>query len=138
MRYRRESTHDDQALYNPRRRVLALTVFAPTASADPLKTGLIFPVSCDDGQTVQVVLNGEGEFTPAHVVGSTAVFVPQAFDITFEFTPTGGTTQTDRNTHSKRNVHGDLVTCSFDVTQSFPEGTSRFFGTATGFFTPAS
>ena len=72
------------------------------------------------------------------MAGSTAVFVPQAFDITFEFTPTGGTTETEIDTSSKPNVHGDLVTCSFDVTQSFPEGTFRLFGTATGFFTPAS
>jgi hypothetical protein len=120
--------------------VLALTVFAPAASADPLKAknSLAFPATCDDGQTVQVVLNGEGAFTPAHVTGATATFVPQAFDITFEFTPTAGTTETERNTSSKPHVHGDLVTCSFDVTQSFPEGTSHFFGTATGFFTPAS
>ena len=56
---------------------LVLTVSAPEASADPLKAknSLAFPATCDDGQTVQVVLNGEGEFTPAHVVGSTAVFV---------------------------------------------------------------
>jgi hypothetical protein len=117
--------------------LLALTVFAPAVSADPLKPGLAFPATCDDGQTLQVVLNGEGEFTPAHVAGATATFIPQAFDITFEFTPTAGTTETERNTSAKRNVHGDLVTCSFDVTQSFPEGTSHFFGTATGFFTPA-
>ena len=117
--------------------VLALAVFVPAASADPLnaKNSLAFPATCG-GQTVQVVVNGNGRFTPAHVVGSTAVFVPQAFDITFEFTPTGGTTETD--TSSKPNVHGDLVTCSFDVTQSFPEGTLHLFGTATGFFTPAS
>ena len=120
--------------------VLALTVFAPAASADPLKAknSLAFPATCDDGQTVQVVVNGGGAFTPAHVVGSTAIFVPQAFDITFEFTPTGGTTETESNAFSKRNVHGDLVTCSFDVTQSFPFGTLHLFGTATGFFTPAS
>src|SRR5215211_1630640 len=104
--------------------VLALAIFVPAASADPLKAknSLAFPATCDDGQTVQVVVNGEGEFTPAHVVGSTAVFVPQAFDITFEFTPTEGTTETASNTISKPNVHGDLVTCSFDVTQSVPEG----------------
>ena len=120
--------------------VLALAVFAPAASADPLKAknSLTFPATCDNGQTVQVVVNGNGEFSPAHVVGTTAVFVPQAFDLTFEFTPPGGPTETETDTASKRNVHGDLVTCSFDVTQSFPEGTSRFFGTATGFFTPAS
>jgi hypothetical protein len=118
--------------------VLALTVLAPAAAADPLKTGPAFSATCDDGQTIQVVVNGEGEFTPAHVVGSTSVFVPQAFDITFEFTPTAGTTEIETDTYSKSNVHGDLVTCSFDVTESFPEGKSRFFGTATGVFTPAS
>jgi hypothetical protein len=120
--------------------LLAVAVFVPVASADPLKAknSLAFPATCDDGQTVQVVVNGNGEFAPAHVVGSTAVFVPQAFDLTFEFTPTGGTTETETDTSSKPNVHGDLVTCSFDVTQSFPEGTFHLFGTATGFFTPAS
>jgi hypothetical protein len=119
--------------------VLALAVFVPGASADPLnaKNSFAFPATCD-GQTVQVVVNGNGEFSPAHVVGSTAVFVPEALDLTFEFTPTGGTTETETDTSSKPNVHGDLVTCSFDVIQSFPEGTLHLFGTATGFFTPAS
>ena len=120
--------------------LLAVAVFVPAASADPLKAknSLAFPATCDDGQTVQIVVNGNGEFTAAHVVGSTAVFVPQAFDLTFEFTPTDGTTETETDTSSKPHVHGDLVTCSFDVTQSFPEGTFHLFGTATGFFTPAS
>ena len=119
--------------------VLALVVFVPGASADPLhaKNSFAFPATCD-GQTVQIVVNGNGEFTPAHVLGSTAVFVPEAFDVTFEFTPTGGTTETEIDTSSKPNVHGDLVTCSFDVTQTFPEGSFHLFGTATGFFTPAS
>lgn len=120
--------------------VLALAVFVPAASADPVgaKNSLTIPATCDNGQSVTVVVNGNGEFTPAHVLGSTAVFIPQAFDLTFEFTPTGGTTETETDTASKPNVHGDLVTCSFDVTQSFPFGTLHLFGTATGFFTPAS
>ena len=120
--------------------VLALAIFVPTAAADPVnaKNSFAFPASCDDGQTVQVVVNGNGTFTPAHVVGSTAVFVPQALDTTFEFTPPGGPTETETETVSKPHIHGDLVTCSFDVTQSFPFGTVHIFGTATGFFTPAS
>jgi hypothetical protein len=120
--------------------VLGLAVFAPAASADPLnaKNSLAFPANCG-GQTVQVVVNGNGAFAAAHVVGSTAVFVPQAFDFTFEFTPTGGATDTETDTSSKPNVHGDLVTCSFDVTQAIPGvGTFHLFGTATGFFTPAA
>jgi hypothetical protein len=116
-----------------------LGALAQGAAADPIgaKNGLTFPATCD-GQTVQFAVNGNGDFTPGHVVGSTAVFVLQAFDITFQFTPPGGPTQSETTARSKGNVHGDLVTCSFDVTQTFPEGTVHFFGTATGFFTPAS
>ena len=120
--------------------ILMLAALAQGAAADPInaKNSLTFPATCDDGQTVQVVVNGNGEFTPAHVVGSTAVFIPQAFDLTFEFTPTGEPTQTETDIRSKPNLHGDLVTCSFDVTQTFPDGVFRLFGTATGVFTPAS
>ncbi len=119
--------------------VLGFAIFAPAASADPLnaRNNLVFPADCG-GQAVEVVVNGNGEFAPAHVLGSTAVFVPQAFDLTFEFTPAGGATESETDTSSKPNVHGDLVTCSFDVTEVFPDGTFHLFGTATGFFTPAS
>jgi hypothetical protein len=119
---------------------IATGAFAGTASADPVnaKNSLTFPATCDNGQTVQVVVNGNGRFSPAHVVGSTAVFVPQALDFTSEFTPPGGPTETETETASKPHIHGDLVTCSFDVTRTGPFGTFRLFGTATGFLTPAS
>ncbi len=119
--------------------ILLLTALAQGAAADPInKNSLAFPATCDNGQTVQVVVIGNGEFSPAHIVGSTAVFIPQAFDLTFEFTPPGGPTESMTDTASKSNVHGDLVTCSIDTTQTFPFGTLHLFGTATGFFTPAS
>jgi hypothetical protein len=121
--------------------ILMMAALVQGAAADPInaKNSFTFPATCDDGQTVQVVVNGNGEFSPAHVVGSTAVFIPEAFNVTFEFTPPGGPTQSETDTSSKHNVHGDLVTCSFDVTQTFPEGgTVHLFGSATGFFTPAS
>jgi hypothetical protein len=119
--------------------ILLLAALAQGAAADPTnaKNGLTFPATCD-GQTVQIAVNGNGEFTAAHVVGSTATFIPQAFNVTFQFTPPGGPTQSMTDTSSKANVPGDLVTCSVDVTVTFPEGTVHFFGTATGFFTPAS
>jgi hypothetical protein len=120
--------------------ILMVAALVQGAAADPInaKNSFTFPATCDNGQTVQVVVNGNGEFSPAHVVGSTAVFVPQAFDLTFEFTPPGGPTESETDTSSKHNVHGDLVTCSIDTTQAFPIGTVHLFGTATGFFTPAS
>ena len=117
-----------------------LAALAQGAAADPInaKNSFSFPATCD-GQTVQLVVNGNGEFTPAHVVGSTAVFITEAFNVTFEFILPGEPTQSETDTSSKPNVHGDLVTCSFDVTQTFPEGgTVHLFGTVTGFFTPAS
>jgi len=119
--------------------ILMLAALAQGAAADPInaKNSFTFPADCD-GQTVQFSVNGNGDFTPGHVVDSTAVFVVEAFDITFQFTPTGGEPMPEMNARSKGNVHGDLVTCSFDFSLAFPEGTFRLFGTATGFFTPAS
>jgi len=120
--------------------ILAVAASIQWAAADPIgaKNSFSFPVTCDNGQAVQVVVNGNGRFNAAHVVGSTAVFVPETLDVTFQFTPTGGPTQTETSTESKHNLHGDVVTCSFDVTQTAPGGMFRLFGTATGFFTPAS
>jgi hypothetical protein len=120
--------------------ILMLAALAQGAAADPInaKNNLSFPADCG-GQTVQFVLNGNGDFTPGHVVGSTSVFVVQSFNVTFEFTPTGGETMSETAARSKGNVHGDLVTCTFNVTEDVPgEGTFHFVGTATGFFTPAS
>jgi hypothetical protein len=119
--------------------ILMLAALAHGAAADPInaKNNFSFPADCG-GQPVQFVLNGNGDFTPGHVVRSTTVFVVQSFNVTFEFTPTGGETMSETAARSKGNVHGDLVTCTFDVTQSVPDGTFHFFGTATGFFTPAS
>jgi hypothetical protein len=119
--------------------ILMLAALAQGAGADPInaKNNFSFQADCG-GQTVQFVLNGNGDFTPGHVVGSTTVYVVQSFNVTFEFTPTGGQTISETAARSKGNVHGDLVTCTFNVTQSVPDGTFHFFGTATGFFTPAS
>jgi hypothetical protein len=119
--------------------VCAMAAFAPGAAADPInaKEGLVLPLTCD-GQSVEVAVNGNGDFTPGHVVGSTAVFVLEAFDLTFQFTPTGGPTETETASRSKHNVHGDVATCTVDFSQTTPEGTFRILGSAMGFFTPAS
>jgi hypothetical protein len=119
--------------------ILMLAALAQGAAADPSNNNsLTFPATCDDGQTVQLVAIGSGAWPAVPVVGSTAMFIVQAVDLTFQFTPTGGQTTTGTNSSSKPNPHGDLVTCSFDVTQPLSEGTLHLFGTATGFLTPAS
>src|SRR2546428_13794463 len=78
---------------------IVFAVFAQSVSADPLnaKNSSVFTANCGATQ-LRVVVNGNGEFTPAHVIGSTAAFIPTAFNLTFAFTPTDGTKQPDPDT----------------------------------------
>ena len=112
------------------------------ASADPTnaKKSQTITAICD-AQQILVSVNGNGEFTPAHVIGSTAVFVPTAFDVTFSFTPPGGPTQSETDTSAKRNQGKATVTCAIpEIPNTFPtpDGTFSISGTVTGFFTPAN
>jgi hypothetical protein len=115
-------------------------LLAPGASADPsnAKSAGSFAGDCG-GTIVDFVVNGNGVFTPAHDAGSTRQFIPQSFDLTFEFTETGASEPSfsEHDTSSHANPHGNLVTCSFDVEDVSPEGTFTVVGTATGFFTPS-
>jgi hypothetical protein len=67
-----------------------LAALVQGAAADPsgAKNSFAFTATCD-GQELDFVVNGNGDFTPGHVVGSTSVFVLQALAITFQFTPPG-------------------------------------------------
>jgi hypothetical protein len=121
---------------------IVLAVFAQAASADPVnaKKSSPFIANCG-GPNLMVVVNGNGEFTPAHVIGSTAVFIPTAFDLTFSFTPTGGATESETDTSAKAHQPTNAVTCDLPAalnTFTSPEGTFTISGTVTGFFTPAS
>ncbi|MGH3083993.1 MAG: hypothetical protein ACRDNP_08025 [Gaiellaceae bacterium] len=122
--------------------MVALAVSAQSAAADPTnaKNADFFTAVCGSTQ-LSVVVNGNGEFTPAHVIGSTALFIPTAFDLTFMFTPSGGgTPEVDTETSAKSHTPKDAVTCSLPAalnTVTFPEGTQVVSGTVTGFFTPS-
>ncbi|HEU5212423.1 MAG TPA: hypothetical protein VFU10_06600 [Gaiellaceae bacterium] len=123
--------------------VLVVAAFAAqVASADPsnAKNSQLVTAVCGAKQ-IQVVVNGNGVFTPAHVVGSTSVFVPTAFDLTFSFTPTGGTTESETDVAAKQNQQLGVVICDIPAalnTFPNPEGTFSISGTVTGFFTPSS
>jgi hypothetical protein len=115
---------------------------AQSAAADPAnaKNAGFFTAVCGTTE-LDVVVNGNGVFTPAHVIGSTSVFVPTAFDLTFSFTPTGGgVPEMDTETSAKAHQQSNAVTCELPAalnTVTFPEGTVVVSGTVTGFFTPA-
>jgi hypothetical protein len=129
-----------------KRHLVALTAAAafaaglvvPAASADPIhsKNALTLQAVCGT-RTLTAVTNGNGTFTPAHISGSTAVFVPTAFNLTTTFTPTGGATMTDHNTAAKAAHVRNTMTCTIPF-QSFPspQGTFTIQGTVTGFLTP--
>ena len=120
---------------------IVLGVFAQSASADPVnaKNAGFFTAVCGSTQ-LQVVVNGNGVFTPAHVIGSTSVFVPTAFDLTFTFTPSGGgAPEVDTETSAKARQPANAVTCQLPAalnTVTFPDGIFTLDGTVTGFFTP--
>ncbi|HEV8249093.1 MAG TPA: hypothetical protein VGQ15_03915 [Gaiellaceae bacterium] len=118
---------------------LIATVLAPSAGADPskAKNATMIHATCA-GKTVNVVVIGNGTFSPAHVVGSTAMFIPTAFNLTFTFTPTGGSPMSDVETSSKAAPLKNLTTCTIPLQTIFsgPEGSLTIQGTVTGFFTP--
>jgi opacity protein-like surface antigen len=120
---------------------IILAVLAQAASADPVnaKKSDVFTAVCG-GTQLMVSVNGNGEFTPAHVIGSTSIFIPSAFNLTFSFTPTGGTTESETDTAAKTHQPRNAVTCELPAelnTFTSPEGTFTLSGTVTGFFTPA-
>jgi hypothetical protein len=125
----------------------ALLVGAATASADPSgsKNATTLPATCGSATVMLVVnsANGQGvgaqdnntaPFAPAHVVGSSAVFHPEAFDLLFSFTPAGGPTQSFLNTNARKNPQTP-VTCTIHFSQTDPQGnTFALDGTVGGWF----
>lgn len=113
---------------------MASTLVVGAASAEPNSEQV--PLECDNGQSYVVEVNGNGEFTPGRVVGSTAVLVPIAFgeftgtvrdengNVVETFTEPGTTTKGQ----SAKGVK-DPVTCTFEFSEvsdgsdpEFPEG----------------
>jgi hypothetical protein len=119
--------------------VLAAAAIAPTAGADPVnaKNSLQIEAMCPGMDPLTVVVNGNGEFTAAHVLGSTSVFIPTAFNTTFTFTPTVGPPESETDTSAKAGPIKNTITCTIPL-QSFPApgGTFSLSGEVTGFLTP--
>jgi hypothetical protein len=117
----------------------AAALLVPAAGADPVHAKNAFTVQATCGtHTLTAVTNGNGTFTPAHIIGSTAVFVPTKFDLTFTFTPAGSSqTSTDHNTAMKSARVKNTITCTIPL-QTFrsPQGTMTIQGSVTGFLTP--
>ena len=106
--------------------------------ADPTnaKNALFVTATCDNGQSFQIVTNGNGAFTAAHDRNSTATLIPFAFG---EFTgtltdPAGNVvdTFTDPPVTKRAAANHNLLECPFTFSQISPVG-FKFAGSGTAF-----
>lgn len=122
-------------------------IVAGAASADPTGSKGAFKAwaTCDNGMSVPIVVNssnGQGagqqdnntaEWTPAHVVGSSLVFHPTVFNLTFTFTPAGGGQSQMFQQLGSRQTGKTQTTCTLTGSQSDPAGdTFSISGTVGG------
>lgn len=98
---------------------IALSVAGNAAAAPPQAEE--FDLECDNGEAYTVWANGNGDFTPGHIIGSPGVLVPLSFE--FTFTPAGGG-DPEMESLAKGNGNAmsgkELVTCTFGF--SGPDG----------------
>ncbi len=120
------------------------TAAVGTVGADPLnaKGAEPFPVVCG-GQTLMIVVNGRGDFTPGHIIGSTGNLIPQAFVFNITISDAQGNvidsdTETVAKGGQRRGLQDSLTTCTFGQSFTDPDTgmTFTFSGTATTFSTP--
>jgi hypothetical protein len=123
-------------------------VLAAAASADPSgsKNSFRGTAVCTNGVSAPFVVNsanGQGsgaqnnntaEWTPAHIVGTNLVFHPAVFDLTFSFTPAGGTKESFTNTDARPHAPAP-VTCTITGSQTDAAGdVFSLSGTVSGWF----
>ena len=84
--------------------------------------------TCDNGQSFQIVINGNGVFSAAHDRNSTATFIMFAFG---EFTgtvtdPAGNVvdTFTDPPVTKRAAANHSLLECLFTFSQTLPDGST--------------
>ena len=127
---------------------VGIALLTPLAAhADPVSTGETFQLTCG-GETFDVVVSGGGNFTPAHDVNSTTMFVPTYFGegtATITNTVTGEVQQFVEPGGSKGSATKERRTsteCTYSTTFEFPDEVTGdllvgvFSGTVAGFYTP--
>jgi hypothetical protein len=93
---------------------IAAVLAAGTASADPVnsKNARIIPITCDNGQSYQIVVVAG---LPGHIVGSTGNIVPVEFTFTAIDPETGEELFSETESIGQGNRVGlqdDLITCT--------------------------
>jgi hypothetical protein len=114
----------------------SLSVSAASAAPTNAPKVEILPLECDNGATYTIVVNGNGLFTPGHILDNDGrILIPVSF--TFVGIDEAGNvlfTDTVSKPGKMKGVSGDLITCTFEVAD---EGL-MIDGTVTVFVTPRS
>jgi hypothetical protein len=128
--------------------VLGAGLAVGSAAADPVHAphATIAMVDCGEAGTFQVVVNGNGRFTPAHDLNSTAVLIPFSFGpMTFTVRDAEGNVIFEATEPGRAKGRGTVppgrrpFTCSFSFSFPTPEGgTATGTGTVTGFISGRS
>jgi hypothetical protein len=110
------------------------------ASAAPTNSpnAEMVPLECDNGATYMLAVNGNGHWTPGHIIdGGSGMLIPVAFTITV-LDDSGNVLFADATAKSgQRKGHaGDLVTCTFSETFEEGDETLTFAGTVSALLAP--
>jgi hypothetical protein len=115
-------------------------VLAPGAGADlsSAPTSGSIELLCGS-DTVTIITNGNGIWSPGHDADTTAIFIPTALNVVLTFTPAdGGPPLIDHAIVSKDAPIEETVMCSIPLQTLFTTdaGTMTITGTFTGIWTP--
>jgi hypothetical protein len=118
--------------------VTLLSVSVASAAPTNAPNAETIEITCDNGESYTVVVNGNGSFTPGHIVaGEGRVLIPVAF--TVEATDGDGNVIFSESIAKKGQMKGlvdDLFTCTFGETFEENGETFTFTGTVTVFSAP--
>ncbi len=122
--------------------ILASFALVGTALGAPsnAKNSETFDLVCDNGETYEIVVNGNGEWTPGHILAG-GVAIPTAFDITGTYTDPDGNEFPVEESYAKGQGKGkagqrhEAVSCTFEFFFEDPDTGETFeaIGTVEGF-----
>lgn len=116
----------------------SLTVHVVSAAPTNAPNAEAIPITCDNGASYTVISNGNGTFTPGHIIDDDGrVLIPVAF--VFEGMDSSGNVIFSESVSKKGKMKGlsdDLIVCTFGGTFEENGETFTFTGTVTLFVAP--
>lgn len=110
-------------------------IAAPTGS----KNAATFDLLCDNGQTYTIVTNGNGSYTPGHILNSTSKeIIPVSIEITGFINGEEFFHDVSSKPGRMAGLQDALITCTFSFSETDPTTGDTFTieGSALVFFTP--